>query len=378
MRDLYEVLGLEKGAGSDEIKKAYRKIAMKYHPDRNPGDNEAEIKFKEAAEAYAVLKDDQKRAQYDQFGHAGVGMGDQGGAGFGGFGGFGGFDMSDAMRIFMDGFGGGFGGFEDLFGGGGRRRQTVRKARDMRITLKLDLSDIYTGVEKKVKIKRSEPCDTCNGTGAKPGTHPTSCRHCGGSGQVQQMGRSLFGQSVVVRECPVCQGSGEMIESPCRSCGGEGIQRKTVELKISVPPGVATGNYMTLRGQGNRGGKGVMNGDLAVFFEEKEHEYFTRHGDDILVESVVDFSQAALGDEIDIPTLDGKASLKIPAGLQSGTILRMRKKGFVELNGHHRGDQLVRIQVETPKKMTAHQKALLKEFAHKEKSTPNRFRKIEI
>ena len=377
MNDLYEILGVDKNASTNDIKKSYRKIAMKYHPDKNPGNAEAEQKFKEAAEAYAVLKDDQKRGQYDQFGHAGVGMGDQGGGGFG-FSGFGGgIDLSDALRIFMDGFGGGgFGGFEDLFGGGRQRRQ-VRKARDMRITLPLTLAEIQQGIEKTVKVKRAEKCETCDGSGAKPGTSPSSCRHCGGSGQVRQMSRTIFGQSVVVQECPVCHGTGEMIEKRCSSCGGDGSIQKTVSIKISVPTGVSAGNYMTLRGQGNQGGAGVLPGDLVVFFDEKEDPYFVRHGNDIFIEALISFSQAALGDEIEVPTLDGRASLKIPAGIQAGTILRMRRKGLPELNGSARGDQLVRIQVETPGKLTAHEKSLLKELAGSDQQKA-KFQKVNL
>ncbi|NQU27330.1 MAG: molecular chaperone DnaJ [Candidatus Marinimicrobia bacterium] len=377
MNDLYEILGVDKNASTNEIKKSYRKIAMKYHPDKNPGNAAAEQKFKEAAEAYAVLKDDQKRGQYDQFGHAGVGMGDQGGGGFG-FSGFGGgIDLSDALRIFMDGFGGGgFGGFEDLFGGGRQRRQ-VRKARDMRITLPLTLAEIQQGIEKTVKVNRAEKCETCDGSGAKPGTSPSSCRHCGGSGQVRQMSRTIFGQSVVVQECPVCHGTGEMIEKRCSSCGGDGSIRKTVSIKINVPAGVSAGNYMTLRGQGNQGGAGVLPGDLVVFFDEKEDRYFARHGNDIFIEALISFSQAALGDEIEVPTLDGRATLKIPAGIQAGTILRMRKKGLPELNGSAHGDQLVRIQLETPGKLTAHEKSLLKELAGSDQQK-TRFQKVNL
>ncbi len=380
MRDLYEVLGVDKSASKDEIKKAYRKIAMKYHPDRNPGDQEAEKNFKEAAEAYAVLNDNQKRSQYDQFGHAGVGMGDQAGGFGGGFSGFGGFDLSDALRIFMDGFGGsggGFGGFDDFFGGG-RQRQQVRKAKNMKIALKLTLEEIYTGIDKTVKVKRQEVCDKCDGSGAKPGTQPTSCRHCGGSGQIRQMSRSLFGQSVVVRECPVCGGTGEMVEQRCTSCGGDGTNRKTVEIKISVPAGVATGNYMSLRGQGNQGGKGIMNGDLVVFFEEEEHEFFMRHGNDIFIEARISFTQAVLGDEIEVPTLDGRANLKIPSGLQSGTILRMRSKGLPELNSSRNGDQLIKVQVVTPKKITPHEKSILKELDRSKNKTKVSFHKMAI
>ncbi len=378
MRDLYEILEVDKNASKDEIKKTYRKIAMKHHPDRNPGNAEAEQKFKEASEAYAVLSDDQKRQQYDQFGHAGVGMGEQGGGGFG-FSGFGGgIDLSDALRIFMDGFGGGFGGFEDLFGGGGRQHQQVRKARDMRITLALNLEEIYSGIEKTVKIKRYEQCDTCGGNGAEPGTHPTSCRHCGGSGQIRQAARTLFGQSVVVRECPVCNGSGEMIEQRCSTCGGDGVIHNSVSIKIDVPAGVAAGNYMTLRGQGNQGGPGVLAGDLMVFFEEKDSKDFVRHGNDVFIEALISFMQAALGTEIEVPTLEGRASLKIPAGIQSGTILRMKRKGLPELNSSIRGDQLVRIQLETPRKLSSHEKSILKELDQSGGKKAIKFQKIKL
>ena len=378
MNDLYEILGVDKDSSKDEIKKSYRKIAMKYHPDRNPGDTEAEQKFKEAAEAYAVLKDDQKRQQYDQFGPAGVGLGEQGGGGFG-FSGFGGgIDLSDALRIFMDGFGGGgFGGFEDLFGGG-RQRQRVQKARDMRITLVLTLSEIQDGVEKTVKVKRNEQCSSCDGSGAKPGTHPTSCRHCGGSGQVRQMSRTLFGQSVVVRVCPICSGTGEIIEQRCNSCGGDGVVPSEVSIKINAPAGVVTGNYMTLRGQGNQGGKGVLPGDLMVFFEEKEHSYFVRHGNDVFIEALISFIQASLGTVVEVPTLDGRASLKIPAGIQSGTILRMRRKGLPELNSSFKGDQLVRIQLETPLNLSAREKSLLKEFDQSGGERSVKFQKVKL
>ena len=373
MRDLYDILGVDKGASDNDIKKSYRKIAMKYHPDKNPGDAEAERQFKEAAEAYSVLSDGQKRRQYDQFGHAGVGMGDSpGGGGF-----HGGMSMEDIFSSFGDIFGGDFDPFGGIFGGGGRRRR-VKKARDLKVNLALDYTDIVKGTDKTIKIKRHESCDTCKGSGAQVGTMPTSCRQCSGSGQIRQMSQSFFGQSVTVRECPVCNGSGEMIENPCRACGGNGIQRKTVEIKIKVPMGVAEGNYMTLNGQGNKGPKGYESGDLIIFFEEKPHPVFTRNGEDVITEAKIQIYQAALGISLEVPTLEGKAKLKIPAGIQSGQILRMRGKGFPKVRGSSRGDQLVRIQVVTPKSLSTQQKKLLEEMANINGQTDPSFTRVDL
>ena len=358
MRDLYDIIGVEKNSSANEIKKSYRKIAMKYHPDKNPGDKEAEQKFKEAAEAYSVLSDDQKRRQYDQFGHAGVGMGDA--SGRGGF--HGAMSMEDIFSSFGDIFGGDFDPFGGIFGGGGRGRQ-VKKARDLKVSLELEYTDIVKGTDKTIKIKRHETCETCKGSGAQSGTMPTSCRQCSGSGQIRQMSQSFFGQSVTVRECPVCNGSGEMIENPCRTCGGNGIQKKSVEIKVKVPAGVAEGNYMTLNGQGNKGPKGYESGDLIIFFEEKEHPVFTRNSDDVITEAKIQIQQAALGVSLEVPTLEGKAKLKIPSGIQSGQILRMRGKGFPKVRGSSRGDQLVRVQVVTPNSLSKKQKKLLEELS---------------
>ncbi|MDP6338976.1 MAG: molecular chaperone DnaJ [Candidatus Marinimicrobia bacterium] len=373
MRDLYDIIGVGKNASDSEIKKAYRKIAMKYHPDKNPGDTEAEQKFKEAAEAYSVLSDNQKRRQYDQFGHAGVGLGDQpGGGGFQGH-----MSMEDIFSSFGDIFGGDFDPFGGIFGGGGRRRR-VKKARDLKVSLKLDYKDIVKGTDKTIKIKRHETCDTCSGSGAQSGTMPTSCRQCGGSGQIRQMSQSFFGQSVTVRECPVCNGSGEMIEKPCRSCAGNGIQRKTVEIKVKVPAGITEGNYMTLNRQGNKGPKGYESGDLIIFFEEKAHPVFTRNGEDVITEARIQFYQAALGLTLEVPTLEGKAKLKIPAGIQSGQILRMRGKGFPKVRGSSRGDQLVRVQVQTPKSLSRQQKKLLEELSSLNGQSEPVFKRVEL
>ena len=373
MRDLYEIIGVDKNASENDIKKSYRKIAMKYHPDKNPGDEEAEKKFKEAAEAYAVLSDDRKRQQYDQFGHAGVGMGDiPGGGGF-----HGGMSMEDIFSSFGDIFGGDFDPFGGIFGGSSRSRQ-IKKARDLKVNLKLDYSDIVCGIEKTIKIKRNETCDVCTGNGAQQGTMPKSCLQCNGSGQIKQMSQSFFGQSVTVRECPVCNATGEVIENPCRNCGGSGIQRKSVSIKVKVPPGVAHGNYMTLNQQGNKGPKGYQSGDLIIFFEENMHPYFTRNGDDVFTEVKIQFDQAALGITLKVPTLEGKAKLKIPSGIQSGQILRMKGKGFPKVRGSSRGDQLVRVQLETPKSLSSKQKKLLEELSSLNGESDPKFSRIDL
>ncbi len=375
MKDLYDILGVNKSDSKDSIKKAYRKIAMKYHPDRNPGDKNAEVKFKEAAEAYSVLRDENKRARYDQFGHAGVGMGDTGG----GPQGFGGIHMSmdDIFSQFGDIFGG-HNPFQDIFGGGSSHgRRQSRKAKDLRVTIQLTPLEILNGSDKQIRIRRNEICIDCDGSGAKEGAKPTTCRHCGGSGQVRRATQTFFGQSVVVSDCPVCSGEGTIIENPCKTCNGNGIQKKSVEINVKVPKGVASGNYMTLDGQGNKGGKGIHPGDLLVFFEEKDHPHFARNGDDVLIEAVISFSQAALGDTIEIPTIEGKAKLGIPNGIQAGQVLRMRGKGYPRLRGSQRGDQLVRIQIKTPGKLSREEKKLFSELSKATKQQTT-FQKIDL
>ncbi|NHZ84549.1 MAG: molecular chaperone DnaJ [Planctomycetia bacterium] len=377
MRDLYDILGVDKSASKDELKRAYRKIAMKNHPDRNPDNKEAEQNFKEAAEAYAILNDEHKRAKYDQFGHAGVGMGDMGGAqGFDGVH----FSMEDIFSQFGNIFGGRH-PFEDIFGmGGGAQsaRQGFRKAKDLRVSLKLDYSDILNGTEKTIKIKRNEICKTCDGSGAKQGTRPSQCKQCNGSGQVRQMRQSFFGQSVVVSDCPLCHGTGEFIENPCSSCDGSGIRRETVSIKVKVPKGVENGNYMTLDGQGNKGGKGIQPGDLLVFFEEQSHTYFVRNGTDIILEAHIGITQAVLGGSITVPTIEGKASLKIPKGIQSGQVLRMRGKGLPRLRSSYRGDQLIRIIVEIPVSLSKQEKNLYNELDKITESKDPTFSKMEL
>ncbi|NQV41729.1 MAG: molecular chaperone DnaJ [Candidatus Marinimicrobia bacterium] len=370
-RDYYEVLGLSKGASKADVKKSYRQIAMKYHPDKNPGDAEAETKFKEAAEAYSVLNDDQKKAQYDQFGHAPEGG--MGGNPFDGFGGGGfGVDLSDALRIFMDGFGGG--------GGGGSRSRSRARGADLKIKLPLTLEEIAVGVTKKMKVKRFESCSDCSGTGARDKTSKTNCTVCHGRGEVQQVSRSMFGQFVNIQPCSNCDGTGEVISNPCPTCSGDGRVRKESVVSAKIPAGVHAGNYMTLKGEGNSARRGGQQGDLIVLIDEKEHELFIRDEDNIYLELGVNMAQAVNGTELEIPTLTGKVNLKIPAGSQSGKLLRLRGKGIPRINSHMVGDQMVKIQIETPVKPSKKEKELYKELAEyysAQKGKRSIFRKIK-
>ncbi|MFH1940911.1 MAG: molecular chaperone DnaJ [bacterium] len=339
-RDYYEVLGVGRNADSEEIKKAYRKLAMDYHPDRNPGNEEAEEKFKEAAEAYEILNNSEKRQLYDRYGHDGLK------GGIGGFGGFD-FDLSDALRTFMEGFG----GLGDIFGTT-QRRSGPTKGNDLQIRLSLRLDEIATGVEKKIKIKRLVRCDACGGSGARSADAVKTCTVCHGTGQVRQMSRSIFGQFVNIATCRNCGGEGKVISEACRSCGGHGRKKGEANLKVKIPPGVATGNYITLRGEGDEGPRGGRPGDVFVFIEEKRDALFERHGDDILYNLSISIPQAVLGEEIEIPTLTGKAKLHIDSGVQSGKILRMRGRGIPHLHGVGKGDQLVKIHVWIPSRVS--------------------------
>ncbi|MFC1501822.1 molecular chaperone DnaJ [bacterium] len=358
-RDYYEVLGVAKGVSEEEIKSSYRKLAMKYHPDKNPGDIQAEEKFKEAAEAYEILINQDKRAQYDRFGHEGL---------RGGMGGFGGidFDLSDALRTFMEGFG----GFGDFFGTSQRQRSGPQRGNDLQIRLPMTLQEVATGVEKKIKIKRMVRCEACAGSGAKSSDAIRTCPTCQGSGQVRQMSRSIFGQFVNIATCRQCGGEGKIISEPCRECKGNGRTKGETTLEVNIPAGVATGNYLTVRGEGDIGPKGGPSGDVFVLIEEKSDEDFERHGDDILMILPVSISQVVLGDEIEIPTLTGKAKLHIEAGTQSGKILRMRGRGIPHLNGHGKGDQLVQIQIWTPMKLSKETISLFKKIAQQKEIFP--------
>ncbi|HEX6589456.1 MAG TPA: molecular chaperone DnaJ [Longimicrobiales bacterium] len=366
MQDYYELLGVPRDADADAIKKAYRRLAIQYHPDKNGGSKEAEEKFKEATEAYEVLRDPQKRAAYDRYGHAGV----RGGAG--GAGGFSGFDFSDALNVFMRDFGGGF-GFEDLFGGaaGGRRGRGQRKGTDVRLRLAITLAEVAAGTKKTIRIALDSECATCNGSGAAPGTEPVNCTTCGGAGQVRRVQNSVFGQMVSVTTCPTCRGAGKTIATPCPTCSGSGVQRSDREIEVEVPAGVSSGDYITMRGQGNAAPGGGARGDLVVVMDVKDDPRFVRDGADLVHDLAVTFSQAALGAEVEVPTVDGVARVTIPAGTQSGRMLRLRGRGLPHLRGGGRGDQLVRVIVWTPTRLDVEQERLLRELARVESPAPN-------
>jgi molecular chaperone DnaJ len=360
-RDYYEILSLSKNAGAEDIKKAYRQMAMKYHPDRNPGKKEAEEKFKEAAEAYEVLTDPEKRARYDRFGHEGLR-----GGGAGGFEGFD-FDLSDALRTFMEGFG----GFGDFFGAS-RGRSGPEKGNDLQIHVQITLKEAATGTEKKIKIKRMSLCADCGGSGARTASGIKTCPVCHGSGQVKQVSRSFLGQFVNIMACRQCGGEGKIISDPCASCGGQGRKRTEASINIKIPAGVASGNYLTLRGEGDAGPKGGHPGDLYVVIEEKEDASFERHGDDILLQLPISIPHAVLGDEVEVPTLLGKAKLFIDPGTQSGKILRMKGKGIPHLHGSGSGDQLVKIQVWIPTKISKGSRELFEQLGGHEELSPAR------
>lgn len=377
-RDYYEILGLTKSATDDEIKKAYRKLAVKYHPDKNPGDKEAEERFREATEAYEILKDPQKRSQYDQFGHAAFeGAFGSGGAGFGGFS----FDLADALRAFMGDFGeDSF--FGDLFGFGGARgrgaRSRGRKGNDLQVRLKLTLSEIYSGASKTIKVRRKEQCGECSGTGSRTG-NKTTCSQCGGTGRVRRVSNSLFGQIVQESICPVCQGEGSVVQDPCPVCGGSGRQTSETTVKVDIPAGVSEGNYLSVPGKGDAGLYGGPAGDLIVLITEEKDEFFERHGIDVFCKVEISFSEAALGTAKQVQTLDGKVNLKIPAGTQSEKIFRLRGKGIPELHSSQRGDQLVKVHVATPTKLNKEQRELferLEELDSKHKSVFERAKDI--
>ncbi len=371
-RDYYEVLGVDRGADESTVKSAYRKLAMKYHPDRNPGDKSAEDKFKEATEAYEVLKEPQKRQMYDQYGHAGLG---QGAGGFGGFGGFeGGIDLGDALRAFMRDFGGGGGGgsiFDDLFGmGGGGGRRRANRGEDLRVRIKLTLEEIATGVKKTLSVNRMVKCDTCDGSGVAAGSSKQTCQQCRGSGQMRTVTRTFLGTVQQVTTCNICRGSGQVISSPCRTCGGEGRHKGTSKVNLNVPPGVSSGNYMTVDNMGNVAPNNGETGDLIAVFEEEQHKHFTRHGDSVLFELPISFTMAALGGEVEVPVLGGTAKLKIPPGTQSGKVLKMRGKGISRLHRSGKGDQLVQITVWVPTKLGNDDRKILEQLADSETFRP--------
>lgn len=352
-RDYYEVLGLQKGASEEDIKKAFRKMAMKYHPDRNPDDKEAEEKFKEVNEAYSILSDPDKKSKYDRFGHAGVDPN----AGFGGFGGggagFGGFE--DIFDIFS-----GFGGF----GGGGRQNRANQpmKGRDLQKAVTITFEEAAFGVKKDIEITKYVKCSTCNGEGAKPGTEKKTCPTCGGSGQVSQVQRTAFGTFQNVSTCSHCNGTGKVIEEPCVDCKGTGKVRKTIKLSIDIPAGVDNESVIPIRGQGEPGVNGGPMGDLYLVISVKPHKMFQRQGDDLYIEMPITFDQAALGAELVVPTLEGKVSYKIPAGTQPGTVFRLKEKGIKKVRREAKGDLYVKVNLEVPTKLNGKQRKAITEM----------------
>ncbi len=364
-RDYYEVLGVSKSADAAELKKAYRKLAVQYHPDRNPDDKIAEDKFKEAAEAYEVLSDPDKKAKYDRYGHAGV-------DGQGGFSG-GGMTMDDIFSQFGDVFGDS--GFGSFFGGGGggaaSGRQRGQKGTNLRIKVSLTLEEIAHGVHKKIKVKKEVACNTCNGSGAKDSSSVKSCNTCGGNGVVRQVRNTFLGQMQTTVTCPTCNGSGKIISSFCGGCKGSGTSHGEETIDIDIPAGVEAGMQLSMRTRGNAGQKGGPAGDLIINIEEKEHEFLQRDGQNILFEQFLSFADASIGTQVEVPTLDGKVRIKIPPGTQSGKIFRLQDKGLPTVQGYGKGDQLIHVNVWTPKKLTQEERDLLEKMRSMPNFTPS-------
>jgi molecular chaperone DnaJ len=360
-RDLYEILGVSRSASADEIKKAYRKLAIQYHPDKNPGDKEAEEKFKEIAEAYAILSDSEKRTRYDRFGHSAT-------SGAGDFSGFG--NIEDIFSAFGDIFGGGFG---DIFGSSSRRRsrKSHNRGSDLQIRLRLKLEEIAVGVTKKIKVKKYIPCDSCNGSGQSANSKTMECIMCHGTGEIRHVTQSLFGQMVNVSTCSRCNGEGKIISEPCTICRGEGRKMGHKMIEINIPAGVSSGNYIPLSGEGNHGLKNGPPGDLIVYIEEERHPIFERSENDVIMVLPISFPQAVLGASFEIPTLTGKARIAIPAGTEGGKILRMRNKGIPNVHGAGIGDQLVQISIYIPKKINPQEKHSIEELDKSENLKPS-------
>jgi molecular chaperone DnaJ len=361
MADFYAVLECARTASDDEIKKAYRKLAMTYHPDRNNGTKESEEKFKEITEAYDVLRDPQKRAAYDRYGEAGLKRGG---------GGYHHVDLSEALGIFMRDFGG-FSGLEEMLGGARSGSSNgPRSGQDVKVTVPLTLDEVATGVEKKISAKLLDPCDRCAGLGAEPGSTSKQCATCGGVGEVRRAQRSFFGQFVTVAPCPTCHGEGRVVQSPCKKCRGEGRMRGDHEISAHIPAGVATGQYMTLRGVGNAGTRGGPRGDVHVLFEVADDPRFERDGEDLYTEVLVTYPQLVLGSELAIPSIGGHLPLVVPPGTQSGHVFHMRSRGLPRLNGGGSGDLHVRVQLWTPDRMTEEERQLLARLAELQPGVP--------
>lgn len=363
-RDYYEVLGVSKNAAADEIKKAYRQKAIQFHPDRNPGDKDAEEKFKEAAEAYDVLSNEEKRQRYDRFGHAGVGSS----AASGGFGG-GGMSMEDIFSQFGDLFGGHFGGFGGF--GSSSRSRTVQRGSDLRVRVKLTLKEIATGVEKKIKVKKYVPCSHCHGNGAADSQAISSCSTCHGSGFVTRVANTILGQMQTQSTCPTCGGTGETITRKCAHCNGEGVTRAEEVITLNIPAGVGEGMQLSMSGKGNAARRGGMNGDLLVVIEEERHPELIRDENDLVYNLLLTVPQAALGDSVEVPTVDGRVKVKIDPGTQPGKVLRLRNKGLPSVNSYGTGDLLINISVYIPEKLTETEKSKIKELANAENFQPS-------
>jgi molecular chaperone DnaJ len=365
-RDFYDILGVAKNASAEEIKKAYRKLAIKYHPDKNPDDKAAEDKFKEAAEAYEVLSNPEKKQRYDQYGHAGVGSA----AGGGGYGG-GGMNMEDIFSQFGDIFGGGGSPFDSFFGGGGQSRggggRRVTKGSNLRIKVKLTLEEIANGAEKKIKVNKQITCKTCDGSGAKDRSSVSTCKTCGGSGAVRRVTNTILGQMQTTATCPTCQGSGQQITAKCTSCHGEGTVRGEETITINIPAGVSDGMQLSMAGKGNAAPNGGVPGDLIILIEELPHETLKREGNNVVYDLHLSIIDAALGFSAEVPTIDGKAKIKIEPGTQSGKLLRLKGKGIPEVNSYHRGDEIIHINIWTPKVLNSEERAILEKL----RNSPN-------
>jgi molecular chaperone DnaJ len=364
-RDYYEVLGLSKSATEADIKKAYRKLAKEHHPDLNPGDKDAEARFKEINEAYEVLSDSEKKAKYDQFGHAAFDPA-YGAGGAGGAGGFSG-DFSGFGDIFSDIFGGGFG---DIFGGGGRTRNGPTRGESIRVSITISFEEAAFGAAKDIVINRVEECDSCHGSGSAPGTTPEVCPDCRGSGTVRSQQRTPLGVFATTTSCPKCGGTGKIIHQPCPNCRGSGSMRKQRKVSINIPAGIDEGQTISLKGQGQMGKNGGAAGDLLITVDIRPHHIFRRDGNSVLYTMPISFVQAALGDEVEVPTLDGKVKYTIPEGTQTGTVFRLKGKGIPYLRGSGRGDQFVTVNVEVPKALTAEQKDILRRFGETSGDSP--------
>ena len=364
-RDFYEILGVSKTASAEEIKKAYRKKAIEFHPDKNPGDKVSEEKFKEAAEAYEVLSDDQKRQRYDQYGRAGVG-----GAAGGGFGG-GSMNMEDIFSHFGDIFGGHFGGFGGFGGsqrGGGQR---VRRGSDLRVKVKLTLAEVATGVEKKIKVKKYVLCSHCNGAGSAHGSQPVTCTTCNGSGRVTRVQQTILGQMQTASECPTCNGDGKIIKDKCSHCAGEGIVREDEVITINIPAGVMEGMQLSMSGKGNAARRGGVNGDLLVLVEEEPHPELMRDENDLIYNLLLTVPMATLGGSVEVPTVEGKVKVTIAPGTQPGKVLRLRGKGLPSVNRYGTGDLLVNVGVYIPENLSKDEKALMEKLANSSNVKPN-------